>query len=150
MIEIKTCTAADILAPESAWLIEEYAQESAIAGLPHPRGKFELYAPLETAGVMHSFGAFVDGRMAGFIVVLVSALPHYGAKVGVSESWFVADAYRKTGAGMALLREAKRHAKEAGAVGMLVSAPRGGKLEKVMLAMDGFTPTNTVFFGALA
>lgn len=150
MIEIKPCTAAEILSPENSWLIEEYAAESAIEGMPHPSGKLALYTPLEAAGFMQSFAAFDAGRMVGFIVVLVNELPHYGAKVGVTESWVVASDHRKTGAGIALLREAKRHAKAAGAVGMLISAPKGGRLERLMETMSGFNATNTVFFGALS
>lgn len=150
MIEIKPCTAVEILDPVNSWLIEEYAAESAIAGMPHPMGKLSLYTPLEAAGVIRAFGAFDGGVLIGFIAVLVNDLPHYGAKVGVIESWVVAAAHRKTGAGMILLREARQHAKSAGAVGLLVSAPKGGRLERVMMQLDGFTATNTVFFGGLA
>ena len=80
--------------------------------------------------------------------LLVPVLPHFGRKVGVSESYFVAAEYRKTGAGLRLLHAAEEAAREAGAVGVLVSAPTGGILERVMPGV-GYRETNRVFFKGL-
>ena len=42
MLTIGQCTIGDIIdAPEFAGLVEEYAQESAIPGLPKPQAKLE-------------------------------------------------------------------------------------------------------------
>src|SRR5690606_4232312 len=93
---------------------------------PPPVPHRDIYLALERAGIVSMFGARVDGVLVGFIVLLTSMNPHYSVVLGAVESSFVAAAHRKSGAGVKLLREARRAAKDRGAVGLLVSAPLGG------------------------
>ena len=143
---IRKCSIAEI---ESAANIEailsENAAESAIAGLPAPSAKFEMYRGLEESGALHVVGAFLDELIIGYITVLAPVLPHYSAVVAVTESFFVAKEYRKTGAGLKLLAEAEDYAKSKGSPGLLVSAPFGGNLAEV-LPRKGYEETNRVFF----
>lgn len=132
-------------APNIDALLAEYAAESAIAGLPPPAAKVETYRRLEAAGLLHTFTALHDGELAGFITVLASDLPHYGTTVAVSESFFVAQTHRKSGAGLRLLRAAEDKARALGSPGLLVSAPFGGRLFEV-LPRVGYRETNRVFF----
>jgi GNAT superfamily N-acetyltransferase len=136
-------------APEIAALLAEYAAESAIDGLPPPAAKWETYRSLEAAGLLHVIGATVDGRLVGLITVLAPVLPHYGIPVAVSESFFVAADYRRTGAGLRLLRAAEDKARALGSPGLLVSAPFGGDLFRV-LPRVGYAETNRVFFKKVA
>ena len=69
--------------------------------------------------------------------------------VATTESFFVDPDKRQSGAGIKLLRIAEAVAKDLGAVGLLVSAPFGGKLADVMEKV-GYTETNRVFFRGLA
>jgi GNAT superfamily N-acetyltransferase len=126
-------------------LAVEYAAESAIAGLPPPNAKREAYLRLEQSGVLHMISATKDGQLIGLIAVLMAVLPHYGVPVAVSESFFVAKAHRKTGAGLKLLRAAEDKARALGSPGLLVSAPFEGDLFQV-LPRIGYRETNRVFF----
>ena len=110
-------------------MVERYADESAIPGMPRPNRQNQMYLQMEQAGLIHWAGAFVGVQLVGFVSLLVSVLPHYGATVGTTESFFVDPEYRKTGAGKMLLREAEKIAASLGAVALLVSAPSGGRLE---------------------
>lgn len=127
-------------------LCQEYAEESAIAGLPDPREKLSAYQALEASGsdVFCAYGAFLGDALIGFIVLLTPILPHYGTVVAVAESLFVSGAHRKTGAGMALIRRAEKRAKEVRSPGMLFSAPSGGRLS-ILLPRIGYRETNRVF-----
>ncbi len=131
--------------PNIQALLSEYASESAIKGLPSPVAKVDLYKTLEVSGALYTLGAFLDDLIIGYITILAPVLPHYSALVAVAESFFVAKEYRKTGAGLKLLREAESYAKEIGSPGLLVSAPFGGDLAEV-LPNVGYTETNRVFF----
>jgi GNAT superfamily N-acetyltransferase len=133
-------------------LCREYAEESAIAGLPDPQEKLAAYQALEAGGsdVFRAYGAFLGGTvLIGFVALLTPILPHYGVTVAVAESLFVGGAYRKTGAGMLLIRCAEKRAKEARSPGMLFSAPSGGRLS-VLLPRIGYRETNRVFLKEFA
>jgi GNAT superfamily N-acetyltransferase len=140
---------ADILgAREFPALMDEYAAESSIEGLPPPQAKMENYGPLEWNGMLHSFAAALDGRMVGFITVLAPRLPHYNAVVAVAESFFVTAPHRKSGAGLRLLAAAEDQARDLGSPGLLVCTPIAGRLFEV-LPRRGYAETNRVFFKRL-
>lgn len=146
---IRPCTIAELEAsPNIKQLQEEYAREAAIEGLPPPEAKVETYRNFESIKAIHVIGAFVDDMLAGFIFVLAPILPHYSIRVAVGESFFVAKDYRGTGAGLKLLRAAEKYAQEAGACGILMSAPLNGDFAEV-LPHVGYTETNRVFFRKL-
>ena len=131
--------------PNFEALIEEYAQESAIKGLPHPNAKRESYEHLYSVGVMHPWAAYKDRRLIGFIGLLLPVVPHYSEVIGTTESYFVASKYRNTGAGLRLLKAVEQKCKEVGAKGLLVSSPSGGRLAEVMPRL-GYAESNVVFF----
>lgn len=145
-LTIRKCSIAEMEAsPNIHELLAEYAAESAINGLPSPSAKVEMYKHMESVGTLHIIGAFLDDVLIGYITILKPVLPHYSVAVAVAESFFVAKAYRKTGAGLKLLHEAENYAKEKSSPGLLVSAPFGGNLAEV-LPHVGYTETNRVFF----
>ena len=127
-------------------LCREYAEESAIAGLPDPREKLSAYQALEASGsaAFCAYVAFLGDMLIGFVALLTPVLPHYGIAISVAESLFVGRAYRKTGAGMLLIRLAEKRAEEMGSPGMLFSAPSKGRLS-VLLPRIGYRETNRVF-----
>lgn len=150
MLEIKNTTVAELeAAPNFGALLDEYAAESAIHGLPHPKARLELYKLMEASGMFKVFGAFIGDELVGFITVLTCILPHYSDYVSTTESFFVERAARPTGAGLSLLRKAEDYAKELSSKGLLVSAPFGSKLAEVLERTD-YCETNRVFFKGFA
>lgn len=144
-IDIRPCTATALVThPAFPALRAEYAAEAAVAGLPDPQEKLELYQLMEGSGALQVYGAFLGDEPVGFVAVLAPVLPHYGRTIAVSESLFVAAAHRKTGAGLALIRTAERHARAVGSPGLLVSAPTGGRLA-TLLPRLGYHETNRAF-----
>jgi GNAT superfamily N-acetyltransferase len=135
-------------APTIDALLLEYAEEGAIDGLPRPWPRWDLYRAIEARGHLHVIAAEVAGQLVGFITVLTAPLPRYTEPVAMSESFFVARAHRKSGAGLKLLRAAEAKARALGAQGLLVSAPSGGTLAEV-LPRVGYRETNRAFFRTL-
>lgn len=150
MLAIRSCTADEFFsAPNIDALLAEYAQESAIAGMPSPQVARPIYELLEQSGALTALCAFDDEAMIGFLVMVTTVNPHYGVKLTATESYFVASAHRSSGAGIRLLREAEHIAAGMGSTGLLVSAPYGGRLAEVMPRV-GYRETNRVFFRSLA
>ena len=150
MIEIKKITVAELDgSPEFAGLQAEYIEEVKIDGMPPAKAQKTIYENLERAGVFNIFGAYLGDLLVGFVTVLVTVLPHFGVVMAVTESLFVGKDYRKTGAGLQLLKTAERHALVVGSPCLLVSAPVGGALADV-LPYVGYTEKNRVFFRKLS
>lgn len=148
---IRLCTVADIEQSfEIADLLAAYARESAIPELGQGNAQFATYYALEKSGMLRVLGAYKGEKLVGFVAVLVSELPHYGCLVATTESFFVSPTARKAGVGLALLQKAEALAASVGAKGMLVSAPTGGRLERVMSRSSAYRQTNSVFFRGLA
>lgn len=149
-LAIRKATIAELAeVPHIYELLDEYASESSISGLPHPFAKVEVYKNLEANGAIEVIGSFLDGELVGFIIVLAPILPHYSARVAVVESFFVMKEYRKTGAGLKLEKAAREYAKEQNSCGILFSSPVGGSLAEV-LPKIGYTETNRVFFRSIS
>lgn len=148
-IHVKPYAIAELEAePNLAELLGEYAQESALEDLGTANPQFATYKQMEAMGVAHLLGAFEGDTLVGFLVLLVSVVPHFGKPIASTESYFVARAARKTGAGLKLLHEAEQIAREAGAVGFFVSAPMGSRLAQVLPGV-GYRETNRLFFRGL-
>jgi len=129
-------------------LLDEYAAESAIDGLPKPECQVDMYKAMEDSELIHILGSFTDDKLTGFIILICGVLPHYGAVIATTESFFVSPTYRKSGAGLMLLREAERLAKSFDAVALVVTAPSGGRLAEVM-PKAGYRESNAVFIRSL-
>lgn len=150
MVEIRRCTTAELeAAPNLYEVLEEYAAESSLKELGPARAQVETYRALEASGFFHPVGAFEDGMLVGFILPIVVVLPHYGVVAATVESFFVLKSERKKGIGLRLLAYAQELAKRLGAKALLVSAPVGGALARV-LPHYGFRHSNDVFVRQLA
>lgn len=141
-IEIRKTTADEVCA---SGLSVEYEEESALKELPPAIVQMEQYKALEEAGVIYPIGAYFGTTLIGFVAVLTPIMPHYGVKIACIELFFVAKAYRKSGAGLKLLKAAERYAKESECVGLLATSPVDGDLAQV-LPRVGYRNTNVVFF----
>lgn len=148
-ITISPCTVHEFFqSPNLAELFDEYARESSIAGLGECVVNREHYEQLEAAGIFHALTAHQGEELVGFVTLLVTVLPHYGRLVAATESFFVKDDARAGGTGLKLLRAAGDLARDKGAIGLLVSAPYGGRLAKILPRL-GYEPTNQAFFRGL-
>ena len=78
---------------------------------------------------------------------MIPTLNHYSKVVAVGESYFVTKNFRHTGAGTALRLTAEEFAEKSKAFGLLLSAPTGSALDKI-LPHSGYTETNRVYFKA--
>jgi GNAT superfamily N-acetyltransferase len=146
---ISPATAAELFAdPDWSALVAEYADEFKLEGMPPADARFATYDALEKAGILHSFAARVDGRLVGFIAVLGQFSPHYSFTICVTESFFVAKAYRHHLDGLRLLKAAEDKARELKSPGLLVSAPFGGNLWELMPKLK-YKESNRVFYKPL-
>jgi GNAT superfamily N-acetyltransferase len=136
--------------PEFKNIILEYTSESALEDMPPINPNIDLYIKLNEAGVLNTIVAFEDNYLIGFANLLMSPNLHYSKTIAVTESFFVRENYRKTGAGIFLLKEMENIAKENGAVAFMVSAPTDSKLSSVMDKNKAYKETNKVFFRSLA
>ena len=130
-------------------LISEYEQESLVEGLPKADLQLNMYRMMEISGNFHIIAAYMNGELVGFLTMVVSVLPHSGKKFGTMESYFVAQKHRKHGPGLDLLRAAEWLAQACGAIGLLITAPKGGKLARVMPRAK-YKHTHEVFFKGFA
>lgn len=140
----------DELESDPQWpeMVAEYAGECHIAGMPPCEYQGDIYRAMEKTGMVRLIGAYIDDMLVGFCNLIISVLPHYGKAVGTAESLFVGKAHRSTGVGLGLVRAAERECANAGAIAMLMSAPAGGSMERLMPQI-GYRHSNTVFFRAL-
>lgn len=151
ILRIKLVTVSELMSARNFdALLQEYGAESAIPELGGVSAQRETYERLEAAGVLSVFGAYLGSNLVGFLAIIMSHLPHYGALVGTTESFFVTPSARGSGAGAKLLREAEDFASALGAVGVFVSAPVGSKLDTLLEVKRGYRRTNHVYFKGLA
>ncbi len=149
-LTIRRCSVDDIQnAPNIAALTDEYVAESHNPEQHSPNGQWEQYRHLVDSGALTPIAAFIGDELAGFISVLIGVMPHHGKPIAMSESLFVAAKHRKSGVGLKLIRAAEACALEKGAVCLLVTAPHGGALERV-LPRFGYRHSNTTFVRGLA
>jgi GNAT superfamily N-acetyltransferase len=144
-ITIKTCTVADVItAPNYETLIDAYALESAINGIPDPRPNIDLYRVMETAGLLTVLSAFDADKLVGLLAMNVSIVPQYGLNMGAIVVFYVDDEHRKQGTGLHLVKHAEDIAREKGAAVLLMGAPADGRLAKAARMM-GFTASHISF-----
>ena len=147
---IEPCRADDIrAAPNFDDLVDEYAHEAGMPEMPWPRVDWPTYLAMEQVGTLYVFAARQDDVLAGFCVVIITMMPEYGVKLACTEAFFVAKAYRSTGAGLKLLAAAEAKARAVKAPGLAISAPVGGKLAGV-LPKCGFRHVGQTFFKSYA
>ena len=141
---------ADILdAPEAADLLREYSAECSIPEIGPTCPQRQMYASMESSGLMHSFGAYEGSALVGFATLLVFVLPHYGKKIANVESLFLAKAHRRGGLGSLLMDELEKFAREMQCCGVLYNARTGSQFEKYLAAVPQYKRTNSVFLRTL-
>lgn len=149
-LQVRRTSVAELAAaPNLADLVQAYAAESALPQLGSAVLDVPAYARMEAAGIVRLIGAWRGDRLVGFLILIVTPIPHWGNQVLASaESFFVHPDERHGGAGRELRTCAEAVALEVGARGVFISAPAGGALSRV-LPHWGYEHTNSVFFRGL-
>jgi hypothetical protein len=132
---------------EAQPLIAEYTAECSIPSIGPINPQPATYAAMERANLMQSFAAYDGTDLAGFANLLTPVLPHYGLQVGTTETLFMAKQFCF---GRELIQAIEDYAAEVGCVGILHSAPIGGRFERFLNASKHYQRTNSVFYRRLA
>lgn len=136
-------------APNRDTVVADYAAGSANDLLPQPNPQWDVYRKLYETGILKAIGAFDGNNLVGFVSVLIAVLPKNGMVVANTESLFVLDEYRKAGLGLRLISAAEELAKDMGAIGLIVNAHPGSKLETILNRKKSYSEINRVFFKPL-
>lgn len=130
-------------------LLDAYAQEFVTAGVPKPNPQLEAYSRIEQAGMMQAFCAEANGNVVGILHLFITPNPLLAEPIALTEAFFVLDEYNQAGAGIALLREAEKHATQQGAKGIFVSTAYRDALTGVLEDDAAYQESNRVFFRGL-
>lgn len=145
-LRVERCTVADLEAhPNFHALISDYADECATEGLPRPRGDLDLYKTIEKAGFAQAVKVTYDDQLIGFAVVISTINPHRGITLSVTETLFISKESRKRGAGLRLIGECRRVARDVGAPKLLLTAHEGSYLLELLTIMKSCTPISRAF-----
>lgn len=131
---------------DPAWpaLQAEYAAECSIPLIGPINPQPQIYAAMETAGVLRAFGVFREGKMIGFATVFLPVLPHYGKRPATVESLFVTKGERRGGTFSRLRRAIKDNVRDVSEA-ILYSAPAGGAMETILMHDSSCVRTNVIF-----
>ncbi|MGB2625658.1 MAG: GNAT family N-acetyltransferase [Candidatus Acidiferrum sp.] len=136
--------------PATKRLFDEYAAECAQPELGDPCPQSDLYEAMEKCGTLRTFGVFSGEHLIGFASLLIYVLPHYGKKIATTESIFVTEDSRKTGAGQKLLDFIEHYAKQNECVAVLYTAPTGSQFSQVLESKSRYRHSNNVFIRKLS
>ena len=129
-------------------IIEQCYEECANKAMGAAKPDLELYEIYQNAGMIKALGVFDGKSLVGGVAILFSPMAHFAKRGATVESLFLLPKYRHLGVGRRLIAEAKALAKEAGVLGLYITAPKGSRLEAMLIA-SGVRQTNTVFFEAV-
>lgn len=150
-VVIKECSLEVLLKePNFSDLLERYADELALEGLPRPKAKIEIYRRLEELGKIHFFAAYIGDLLVGIINVLMSENPHYGISIAMIESYFVFKEFRKSGAGLLLRKQAEDDAKKSGSPALIISAQISSNLDYSLEDSKGYKEMTRTHYKVLA
>lgn len=133
--------------PEFPGLVDEYMAESGNLKLPK-NPQIEIYQAIEDAGRLGVVAVFNGSHLVGFAVFILTVLPHYSTVTASVESIFITKKQRKGAAGLVLIEEMKRYAKDQGAQGVYIGCRVGSRLERLLEKL-GKEKINSVFYEGL-
>lgn len=140
---IRPVSYVDILdAPNASELLNEYAEECVISDHDPQR---DMYRAMHDAGILHCFGFFDEEVLVGFVTIISTVMPHNGKKLANIESIFLQGSRRGTGAGLKLIEQAEKFAKESGSVALLYCPRIGSRMAKILDRRNGVSATHTVY-----
>lgn len=134
--------------PEFERLCREYREEFGVAPWGEESLDDEAYANGCRILAVREDDDNGNGRLVGFAAVRpLPSHPHFkDACMVTMDAIFIEKASRKGGIGLKLIHEAKKAAREAfGATSIVMSAPFGSRLAKLLRVILGANPVSEVF-----
>lgn len=133
MIDVRKCAVIEIIENENMPVLRHEFNETVATFVPAAADdKLYGYIDMERAGVLQAIAAFCGDKVVGFLTVLSPSVPRCSKPVAVADGLFVAKAYRRTGAGMKLIRAAEQHARDIGSPCIMFGTPIEGPLMEIM------------------
>lgn len=138
-------------APNAKELLDEYAAECSLPEIGQIDPQVHIYEAMEKSGAMQAFGVYDGATLIGFVTVLIYTLPHYGKKIAVTESIFLASEHRHKGIGPKMLALVRGYAKSKECMVVQYIAPVGSRFSKLLsINAPRYRRTNIVFTENLA
>lgn len=147
-MEIRRTTIEEIRNADTVDEIVAGYAEGALEGIPSNGPLWEFYQTLERLGGFYPIGAYMDGKLIGVLFYFINPSLHYGSVICVIETIYVLPEYRKTGAGLKLLRFVEEDAPGKGAVAMMATAPVDSAFSKVLTGLK-YTLASQFFYRCL-
>ena len=145
---IRPVSYADILNdPNAKVLLHEYALECSLPELGYASPQPELYELLEKSGGFQAFGVYEGENLIGFATVLDYVVPHYGQKIGLTESIFLLKEYRCSG--IDLLDRLESYSKEKGCLALIYSAPAESRFDRMLSVSKRARHSNNAYIVSL-
>ena len=144
VLAVKECSVKEIVEANGFGDVVAEYKKMGQPELPDPETNLELYVDLEAKGALKCFASFKDERLVGFITVLLSVSAHYGKQLAFTESFFVREEDRATGAGLKLLALAERTVKGLGVAGIGITTQYGSVLAEILPRL-GYRLGNIVY-----
>lgn len=115
-------------------LIQEHWEESAKnKELMILKPRYDVYRDLDNKGALINLFAFVDGKVVGYSVNILSNHLHYAdLSTAMNDIIFISKPYRDTPLGLRLIHETEKACKEAGVKLMLWHAKEDSALAKIL------------------
>lgn len=113
-------------------------------GAHGPNLQTAVYASLEAAGSLITFGAFEGDEMVGYSVAILGPHLHYGFTYAHHDLLYVDPAYRKGTLGLRLIRATEAEAKARGARCATWHAKPGSALQRILDRL-GYGSEETVY-----
>jgi GNAT superfamily N-acetyltransferase len=95
------------------------------------------YMALYEAGQLKAYVARVDGKLVGYMVVVVTTHPHFNTTLhGVTDAIYVQKEYRKSNLAAGLIKYAEKELKEAGVMVLTMSMKAWQPFESLMERLE--------------
>ncbi len=133
MAEIREIVASECIEHAAPLLLEHWEEVAKNKQVMVLNPDVERYRLMESAGMVMSLGAFIDGEMVGYSVSFIGTHLHYAGLIYANNDViYVRKDCRNGKAGVQLIKETERMAKERGAKLMLWHAKESTAFDSLL------------------
>jgi len=125
-------------------LFIEYSSEGKIEIVDDQLPDYEMYYVMEESGALTVIGSYEEDVLVGFIIMIVTKMPHYSSISATFDSFFIHKDYRDHGRGRDLVKYSESIAVDQGASISMMYAPKDSRLSKAA-RLFGYKDTNTIY-----
>ena len=127
---------------KNKYLIAEYAKDCLVDGYQPQEA---IYEAMDKAGILHCFGAYIQGELVGFVSVIVNVMAHSGKKMATVESIFALPSYRQYGIGLHLINAARDKARSEGCELIAYSPRIDSQFDKILSQRKSCSKTHVQY-----